>query len=229
MALVAAGPPFSAPLLVLDAGAPRPSAAVARDGELLGEASAPGGPAAPAPVALAARALAAAGLAPGDLGGVVAVRGPGSFTGLRLGLATAWALHAALGIPAAAITSFEALACQLGPDDSPVLALVDALRGEWFAQLLVTGREAGPLSPPERLPAAALAGLGARTAIGFALDPLAPSLPGVRLAAAAPLAAAAARALSREAPAWEATLLLEPLYLRAPTPETRRGADAPAA
>ncbi|HSM49775.1 MAG TPA: tRNA (adenosine(37)-N6)-threonylcarbamoyltransferase complex dimerization subunit type 1 TsaB [Thermoanaerobaculia bacterium] len=229
MAAVAARSPFPAPLLVLDAGAPRPSAAVALAGELLGEASAPGGPSAPPPVALASRALAAAGLAPGDLGGVVAVRGPGSFTGLRLGLATAWALHAALGIPATAIPSFEALARQLGPEGSPALALVDALRGEWFAQLLATTPEVRPLSSPERLPASALAGLGARTAIGFALEPLALSLPGVRLVAAAPLAPAGARQLSLEAPAWDPTLLLQPLYLRAPTRETRLGADAPAA
>jgi tRNA threonylcarbamoyl adenosine modification protein YeaZ len=229
MAVVAAAPPLSAPLLVLDAGAPRPSAAVALAGELLGEASAPGGPAAPPPVALAARALAAAGLAPGGLGGVVAVRGPGSFTGLRLGLATAWALHAALGIPATAISTFEALARQLGPEDSPAVALVDALRGEWFTQLLVTGSELRPLSSPARLPASALAGLGALTAIGFALEPLAPSLPGTRLVAAAPLAPAVARQLSLEAPAWDPALLLQPLYLRAPTPESRLGADAPAA
>ncbi len=226
---VAAEPRLSAPLLVLDAGAPRPSAAVALAGELLGEASAPGGPSAPPPVALAARALEAASLAPRDLGGVVAVRGPGSFTGLRLGLATAWALHAALGIPAAAITTFEALALQASPGERPLLALVDALRGEWFAQLLPAEATERPLSPPARLPASALSGLGARTAIGFALEPLALSLPGVRLLSAGPLAPAAARALSLEPrPASEPGLLLQPLYLRAPTPETRLGPDGAA-
>ena len=214
---------LSVPLLVVDAGSPLPSAAVARDGVLLAEATAwAAGASAPAPVALAARAVASAGLVPGDLGAVVAVRGPGSFTGLRLALASAWALHRALGIPATAITTFEALALQVPPEALPALGLVDALRGEWFAQLLGAGAR-----PPARLPAAALASLGARTAIGFGAQGPPGALPGVRWVAASPLAGPAACRLSRTPPAvWETSLLLQPLYLRAPTPEARLGAGA---
>ena len=49
-----------------------------------------------------AEVLAEAGAKPADLGGVVALAGPGSFTGLRIGLATALGLHQALGVPATA-------------------------------------------------------------------------------------------------------------------------------
>ena len=59
---------------------------------------------------------------------------PGSFTGLRVGLATVLGLHQALGLPATALPTLEVLGC-LGPGDgSTVVAVVDALRGEWFAQ-----------------------------------------------------------------------------------------------
>ena len=225
MPAVSAPPPFSRPLLVLDAAAPRPSAAVALAGELLGVAeAATGGPAAPAPAALAAEAAGRAGLAPRDLGGVIAVRGPGSFTGLRVALASAWALHQALGIPAAAITTFEALALQLPAEAFPALALIDALRGEWFAQLFAAGAPPEPRNAPDRLPLVALAALGARTAIGFGESAPPSGLVADRWVAAVPLAGPVARWLSRHPPVWEPSLLLQPLYLRAPTPEVRLGA-----
>lgn len=232
MPAVSASPPFSRPLLVLDAASPRPSAAVAQAGELLGVAEAAmGGPAAPAPAALAAAAVGRAGLAPRDLGGVIAVRGPGSFTGLRVALASAWALHQALGIPAAAITTFEALALQLPAEAFPALALIDALRGEWFAQLFAAGAPPEPRNAPDRLPLVALAALGARTAIGFGESAPPGGLVADRWIAAVPLAGPAARWLSLHPPVWEPSLLLQPLYLRAPTPEVRLGAapdDRPA-
>jgi len=58
--------------------------------------------------------------------------GPGSFTGLRIGIATARALAQARGLPLVGVSSLEALA--LGAADAAlVLAVLDARRGEAFA------------------------------------------------------------------------------------------------
>jgi tRNA threonylcarbamoyl adenosine modification protein YeaZ len=53
--------------------------------------------------------LTAAGVALAELGGIVVGTGPGAFTGLRVGLATAKALAHGLGVPIAAVPTSEAL------------------------------------------------------------------------------------------------------------------------
>jgi tRNA threonylcarbamoyladenosine biosynthesis protein TsaB len=58
--------------------------------------------------------------------------GPGSFTGLRIGIATARALAQARGLPVVGVSSLEALARGSGEAES-VLAAIDARRGEAFA------------------------------------------------------------------------------------------------
>jgi tRNA threonylcarbamoyladenosine biosynthesis protein TsaB len=63
--------------------------------------------------------------------------GPGTFTGLRVGIATARALGQARRLPVAPVSSLEALALGIGdraPDRSR-LVLIDARRGEAFAAL----------------------------------------------------------------------------------------------
>jgi tRNA threonylcarbamoyladenosine biosynthesis protein TsaB len=59
--------------------------------------------------------------------------GPGSFTGLRIGIATIKALAATLGRPTAAIPTLQAIALGGGPSETSV-ALLPAGRGEVFAQ-----------------------------------------------------------------------------------------------
>jgi tRNA threonylcarbamoyladenosine biosynthesis protein TsaB len=59
--------------------------------------------------------------------------GPGGFTGLRIGIATARALCQAHGIPAAPVSTLEALAVNARGDRPVVLAVVDARRKEVFA------------------------------------------------------------------------------------------------
>ncbi len=63
--------------------------------------------------------------------------GPGTFTGLRVGIATARALGQARGLPVASVGSLEALARGIGEraPGRPRLALIDARRGEVFAAL----------------------------------------------------------------------------------------------
>jgi len=69
------------------------------------------------------RMLASNGFTKGDLRSIVVSTGPGSYTGIRLGLATALGLKVALGIPCFGLTSLEAISL-LGPANRPVVALL---------------------------------------------------------------------------------------------------------
>jgi len=122
--------------LAFDTATDLASCAVVRDGELLGERST-------RPIAVLAAAdalLRAAGARPSDVGAIAVGTGPGSFTGTRIGLATARGLGLALGVPVAGVSTLAALAAG-APDAVPV---IDARRREVFA--LVDG-EARCLAP----------------------------------------------------------------------------------
>ena len=66
-----------------------------------------------------------------DIGGFAAVTGPGSFTGLRIGLAVVKALAEVLAKPIAAVSLLEAVASAAG-SEGRVLAAVDGGRNEVF-------------------------------------------------------------------------------------------------
>ncbi|BCJ44353.1 tRNA (adenosine(37)-N6)-threonylcarbamoyltransferase complex dimerization subunit type 1 TsaB [Actinoplanes ianthinogenes] len=90
-----------------------------------------------------AAVLAEAGLRPRDLGAIVAGLGPGPFTGLRVGLATAASMGQALGIPAYGVCSLDALGRAAGP--GRVLIATDARRREVYYGTYADGvRETGP-------------------------------------------------------------------------------------
>ena len=103
------------------------------------------------------RLLGAAGLAAKDLGLVVAGTGPGSFTGMRVGVGAARSLAFAAGCPVLGVPSFEALAAGAPGDPPAVAAVRDARRGEVYFALY---GERSPdmtrpiLLPPCRRPAA---------------------------------------------------------------------------
>ena len=80
-----------------------------------------------------ARLLDVAGLAWRDLDAIAVGVGPGTFTGLRIGVATARALATARGLELRPVSSLAALA--EGIDAPQRLALIDARRGEVFAAL----------------------------------------------------------------------------------------------
>ncbi len=78
-----------------------------------------------------------AGVGWGDVDGVAVGVGPGGFTGLRIGVATARALATAAKLPVHPVSSLAALAA--AADEPLVLPLIDARRGEVFGALLRDG------------------------------------------------------------------------------------------
>lgn len=69
------------------------------------------------------------------LTGVAVSTGPGSFTGIRIGLAAARALGQSLKIPVVGMSSLETLAYHALRPDAWVCPVIDALRGEVFTAL----------------------------------------------------------------------------------------------
>ncbi|MDF1736288.1 MAG: tRNA (adenosine(37)-N6)-threonylcarbamoyltransferase complex dimerization subunit type 1 TsaB [Minwuia sp.] len=83
------------------------------------------------------RGFLATGFSADDLKGLAVTVGPGTFTGLRIGLAAARAMRVALGIPLLGMTALEVLAAGAARrfPDRPVLAALDARRDQVYAQM----------------------------------------------------------------------------------------------
>lgn len=83
------------------------------------------------------KALAEAGASYADLGAIAVSVGPGSFTGIRVGVSAARGLALALKVPAIGVTTLEALAAEaaIAFPARPVLAVLDGGRGEIHAAL----------------------------------------------------------------------------------------------
>ena len=226
-------------ILALATSGPRASVGLRTDAGVLdvtplGAGAERGRGVAPAVNALLARH----GLPPAGLTGVAVDLGPGSFTGVRVGVATAKGICLALGIPAVGVTSLEALAVAAGPSAHPLLVLRDARAGEAYFQLFRPSPDGGSAGP-SRLTKAARGGADAiraaleergilkALAVGEEAERLAVTLPlsgllvGVRTPEAGPaaiLTLALPRFLSGTTDDVSA---LAPRYLQPSTPERR--------
>lgn len=175
---------------------------------------------------LVAQAVEEAGVAFHRLARVAVTVGPGSFTGLRVGLAFAKGLALALDIPCIGIGTLEALAAGRR---GFVAAVIDARRDQLYLQCFDDG---APLMAPDHLPApeaaARLAELWSGGPAGL-VGPGAHLLGGVLAQAGVePGAWCDPVALARLAAARPASASPMPLYLRAPDARTiaERQADA---
>jgi tRNA threonylcarbamoyladenosine biosynthesis protein TsaB len=178
-------------------------------------------------LALAHGLLAEAGIAFADVDRIAVGLGPGTFTGLRIGVATARALSQAAGAELVGVSTLRALAAAAAPAapaGTGVLAVVDARRGEVFA---AGWRDGEQLLDDVALPPAALSerlrALGASWlavgdgALRFRLDLEAPGC------TVAPerspyhrVSAGTICRLALEAPPAAARDLVVPQYLRPP-------------
>ncbi len=132
-------------LLAIDTCGPTGSVALGRlagrDLEILGQTELEGRSYSATLVAAVAELLASAGAALKDLSGIVAVNGPGSFTGVRVGLSAVKGLAEPAQIPVVAISRLLVLSRKSG---APSCAL-DAHRAEVFLRLEELG------APPREL------------------------------------------------------------------------------
>jgi tRNA threonylcarbamoyladenosine biosynthesis protein TsaB len=170
------------------------------------------------------------GLSKSALDIVATTIGPGSFTGIRVGLAAARGIALATGAGSVGVTAFEAVVADLAPwaydrDAGFLLVALESRREELYIQLFDHGYR--PLGEPTAaLPAAldeVLIGLigGAPLVVAGdaakrAADLLRPRSPMIVVEGSAPDAAGVFRAVLRHARGGEARSKPLPLYLRPP-------------
>jgi tRNA threonylcarbamoyladenosine biosynthesis protein TsaB len=162
---------------------------------------------------MAQQVMAEAGLAFGRLDRIAVTVGPGSFTGLRVGIAFAKGLAFALDRPAVGIGTLEALAAEA---EGLVFPAIDARRSQLYLQAFEDGRALmAPDALTAEVAAARLAELSqgrSFTLVGSGAALLAGFAPAAKVIATD---AADARVVARLAAAREPAPL-RPLYLRAP-------------
>ena len=167
------------------------------------------------------RCLAAAGATLPECDRIAVCSGPGSFTGLRVGLATAWALGRAAGVPVEMVPTLEVLAeTARARASTRVAAALDAGRGEVVLALYsLAGARARPEAPPERMSAdTARRRVDGIPVVALPADLLSPTGAAPDLSPSLALALAVARAPG------ETLSRLEGIYSRPSAAEEKHGA-----
>jgi len=168
-----------------------------------------------------------------DLDRVVVTTGPGSFTGLRVGIAAARGIALAIAKPAVGLSTLSAYAAPYlaGDDNAPVVVAIDARNAHVYLQVFaaggrtVTGPRLAPLSEAVRAAAAAPARI-----VGSAAQPVAD---GLAVTDATPLRVDGSGApdidwvarMGAALPAGQSPP--KPQYLRAPDAQPQNAAQLP--
>jgi tRNA threonylcarbamoyladenosine biosynthesis protein TsaB len=210
-------------VLAIDTASPSPAVALLVGGRLFEEPLPSDRRASEELLPAVQRVLAASGAQLEDCGRLAVCSGPGSFTGTRIGLATAWGLGRALSIPVEPVSTLEAMAEAARPDAGAlVTAVLDAGRGELVVeQFALDGPRARPLSAPERVPheeAAERAETGAWITLPPTLLREQGRVLSMRVASGLALAVARAPRLDASAP-------MKATYSRPSAAEEKRGAS----
>jgi tRNA threonylcarbamoyladenosine biosynthesis protein TsaB len=197
-------------VLALDTATPRASVALVRDRDILGERPSQ----AVRVLADADELLRAVGFEAADVDALAVGTGPGSFTGVRIGLAAARGVALALDIPAAGVSTLEALAAA-APKALPV---IDARRHEVFVLLPEGPAVLAPADIP-LAPGTVCVGDGA-VRYRSVLEDRGATIPPDRSDIHRPRASFHALLATHFGPADE----IEPLYLRVPDADRARAA-----
>jgi tRNA threonylcarbamoyladenosine biosynthesis protein TsaB len=173
---------------------------------------------------LVAELLAEAGIAFSDIDRIAVTIGPGSFAGIRVGVAFARGLALALKVPVAGVSGLYAMAAPLAVKaGAPVMATIDAKRERIWANIVAA--DGAVLAEPAELTAQAAAALakdlgaslaGDATPLILALDGTLPTIQSGPFADIAHVARIGARLDPDAHPA-------EPAYLRAPDAKPQTG------
>jgi tRNA threonylcarbamoyladenosine biosynthesis protein TsaB len=143
---------LSGPVLAIDSsGLAARVVLAAADGTRRGSGTAAGERHSASLLPLCDEVLRAAGVRPHELGGIACGAGPGSFTGLRVGLAVAKGLALPWDLPLVLVSSLQALALDLATaaPDALHAACIDAGKGEVYGQLFRGAGEALHALGPE--------------------------------------------------------------------------------
>lgn len=204
--------------LIIDTGSPSVSLAIGREGSVRAAAVLEMRRSSELLLGRLDELLEEAGWQLGDLDALLALRGPGSFTGLRVGLATVLGLAQATGVRAGTLGSLDVMTVAVATDCRTV---VYAQRGDWCAADYAWTAD-GPreLVAPRLLTEGELqAGLPGPL-VGTELERLdldaGPVGPDHERVGVPPLAPLALEHLDLLRPDWSARSLSEPLYFRAP-------------
>ena len=171
-----------------------------------------------------ARLLGRAGLRLDQLDAIATTIGPGSYTGVRIGLAAAAGLSLGLDLPVFGVTTLEALAAEAQANERlPVMVVIESQRADLFVQNFAA--DGGALDAPHamlpdelRIPAGPLllAGDGAARIFELLRPAAARLAPGTGTPDPVWVARLAARRIAAAPELGRSRALPEPLYLRAP-------------
>jgi len=126
---------MTVPLLAIDTSGARLQLAIFRDGELFESVDEREKGHAEVLFPQAALLLGKAGIAYEDLKRVAVITGPGSFSGLRIGLSAARGLGLALSIPVVGVPRLLALSLSAAKKTGPIGVLLDARRDEAYCEI----------------------------------------------------------------------------------------------
>jgi tRNA threonylcarbamoyladenosine biosynthesis protein TsaB len=194
--------------------------AVVRDGTCLASLREEGRDQAARLLPVVASVLRDAGVSRHELSLIAVTTGPGSFTGVRVGLAAARGLAVGLGVPLAGLSTTSVLLSQVVTRDRLVVAAIDSRLGDWFCAI-----GAGAATPFATTAAELTDRLSDKACVivGADIGPLVVQLAAAGVDAAAEVAvvdpvAVARLGLAQGVDAWrarnESEGLPRPLYLR---------------
>jgi tRNA threonylcarbamoyl adenosine modification protein YeaZ len=215
-------PPVAQPVeaaLAIDTGSPVVSVAVSVGGQVVAERAIEQRQSSGRLLQMIDEALEESGLQLFEIDLLLGLRGPGSFTGLRVGLATLQGIRMALATQTATFPTLQVLATLAPAGSHTITACVDALRGQWLMQDFMAVPPYRPLDTPETSSAEDFSVKGSHHFVGFGISRWVAQLanpPDVVLIEPGPLAPQALRILDVCPAERDPDLLANPLYLRAP-------------